>query len=105
MRGAFKLDHLQPVEPILSGKFSNFGNIVQWWSRAAAPKTGLYRKGETENGKIELSQPECERGISVPGAFKLDHLQPVEPILFCKFSNFLHFYTGCQFLLPQRGEE
>ena len=40
------------------------------------------REGKTENGKMEFSQPECESGISVPGASKLDHLQPVEPILF-----------------------
>ena len=29
----------------------------------------------------EFSQPECEIGISVPGAFKLDDLQPVKLIL------------------------
>ena len=39
------------------------------------------REGKTENGKMEFSQPECESGISVPGAFKLDHLHPVKPIL------------------------
>ena len=40
------------------------------------------RERWAENGKLEFSQPEYERSISVPGAFKLDHLQPVEPILF-----------------------
>ena len=39
----------------------------------------------------------------MPGAFKLDHLQPVEPILFPKISNSSLLYTGGQFLLPQRA--
>ena len=37
----------------------------------------------------------------MPGAFKLDHLQPFEPILFQKISNFFIFILGGQFLLPQ----
>ena len=43
------------------------------------------------------------RGVSVTGAFKLDHLQPVKPFLFPKFSNFCTFIVGGQFLLPQRA--
>ena len=39
----------------------------------------------------------------MPGAFKLDHLHPVEPILFSKFYNFFTFILGGQFLLPQRA--
>merc|ERR1739842_70987 len=34
---------------------------------------------------------------------KLDHLQPLEPILFPKFSNFFPFILGSPFLLPQRA--
>ena len=34
------------------------------------------------------------RGFSVLGAFKLDHLQPFELILFHKISNFLPFILG-----------
>ena len=41
------------------------------------------RKGNSPNSKNGWY-----RGVSVPGAFKLDHLQPVEPILYLKFSNF-----------------
>ena len=37
----------------------------------------------------------------MPGAFKLDHLQPFDPILFQLISNFLIFIQGGQFLLPQ----
>ena len=52
---------------------------------------------ECGNGKREFSQPECESGISVPGTFKLDHLQPFAPIKFWKFSNFCPFILGGQF--------
>ena len=38
----------------------------------------------------------------MPGAFKLDHLQPFKPILFRNFSNFFTFMLGSPFLLPQR---
>ena len=40
---------------------------------------------------------------SVPGAFKLDHLQPFKPILFWQFPICSIFILGGQFLLPQRG--
>ena len=39
----------------------------------------------------------------MPGAFKLDHLQPFEPILTHKIFNFFTFILGGQFLLPQRA--
>ena len=39
----------------------------------------------------------------MPGAFKLDQLQPIKPILFWKIFNFFHFILGSQFLLPQRA--
>ena len=44
-----------------------------------------------------------EKGFSVPGAIKLDHLQPVEPLLVWKNSSFFTFMLGGQFLLPQRA--
>ena len=37
------------------------------------------------------------------GSFKLDHLQPIEPILYQKIFNFFTFILGGQFLLPQRA--
>ena len=44
-------------------------------------------------------------GVSVPGAFKLDHLQPFKPILFWNFSNFWLSYPRGQFLYsPGRRE-
>ena len=39
----------------------------------------------------------------MPGTFKLDHLQPIEPFLFQKIINFFTFILGGQFLLPQRA--
>ena len=39
----------------------------------------------------------------MPGAFKLDHLQPVEPILFRNFCISFTFILGDHFLLPQRA--
>ena len=44
---------------------------------------------------------EWERQLWVPGASKLDHLQPFKPILFQNFSNFSSFILGGQFLLPR----
>ena len=90
--GAFKLDHLQPVKQILFQKFSNFlifilGSPIPYYPRA-------------KNEKRDTLHSERNTGVSVPGAFKLDHLQPVKQILFQKFSNFLIFtYWGVQFLI------
>ena len=55
-------------------------------------------KENTPNFKIGL-----DRGVSVPGPFKLDHLQPIKLILFQKIFNFFTFILGGQFLLPQRA--
>ena len=98
MPGAFKLDHLQPIKPILFPKFYNFFTFI------LEANSYYPREGKAENGKLEFSQPECERGISVPGAFKLDHLQPVKPILFPKFSNFFTFILGANSYYPREGK-
>ena len=55
------------------------------------------------NGESPNSRIEWEWQLWVPGAFKLDHLHPVKPILFSKFYNFFTFILGGQFLLPQRA--
>ena len=44
------------------------------------------RKGNSPNSRNGL-----DRGVWVPGAFELDHLQPAKPILFSKFYNFFTF--------------
>ena len=97
--GAFKLDRLQPVEPILFCKFSNFCTFILEKANSYYP---IERKAE--NGKMEISQPAVKTGHWVPGVFKLDHLQPVRPILFSKFSTFLTFILERPILItPERG--
>ena len=44
---------------------------------------------------------EWDKGFSVPGAFKLDHLQPIKTLLFPYYFNFYTFILGSYFLLPQ----
>ena len=55
-------------------------------------------KGNSSNLKIC-----CDRGVSVPGAFKLDLLQSIESILFAKIFKFFTFILGGQFLLTHRA--
>ena len=43
-------------------------------------------KGNSSNFKTEW-----DRGVWVPGVFKLDHLQPFAPLTFWNFSNFFTF--------------
>ena len=107
------LDHLQPVKPIFSPKFSNFYIFImgspilitleRWrlklgkWNSPNLSETHP-RERKAENGKIKFSQPEW-----VPGTFKLDHLQPVRPVLFPKFSNFYIFILASPILsTPER---
>ena len=44
------------------------------------------QKGIHQTPKVDETE-----GFSVPGAFKLDHLQPIEPFLFQKIFNFFTF--------------
>ena len=92
--GTFKVDHLQPVDPILFHKFSLFFTFM------LGANSYYPRESNAENGKIE-----CDRGVSVPGAYILDHLQPVDPILFHKFSNFFTFMLGAILITPERGRQ
>ena len=93
--GAIKLDHLHPVKPILFSKFYNFFTFILE-ANSYYPSGLIMRKGSSPN-----SQYGWERGVSVSGAFKLDHLQPFAQIIFLKFHNFFTFILGGQFLLPQ----
>ena len=83
--GAFKLDHLHPVKPILFSKFYNFFTFILE-ANSYYPRGLILRKGNSPNSKNG-----CDRGVWVPGAFELDHLQPAKPILFSKFYNFFTF--------------
>ena len=60
------------------------------------PRGLIWRKGNSPN-----SRKGWDSGVWVPGASKLDHLQPFAPLTFWKISNFFTFILGGQFLLPQ----
>ena len=96
MPGSFKLDHLQPAKPILFPRFSNFFTFILG-AISYYPRGLIMRKGNSPN-----SQYAWCRGVSAPGAFKLDHLQPVKPILFPRFSNFFTFILGANSYYPRR---
>ena len=53
--------------------------------------------------KIVLPLFRSPRGFPVPETFKLDHLQPVKPLLFQNLSNFFFFILGGHFFIPQRA--
>ena len=97
MPGALKLVHLQPIEPILFSKFYNFFTFIPE-ANSYYPRGLIMRKGNSSNSRNGL-----EREVSVPGAFKLDHLQPVKPILFSKFYNFFTFILGANSYYPREG--
>ena len=154
--GAFKLDHLQPNEPLLLWKIFNFFTFIlggqfllpqranygkreffqlQNWMRqrglgAWGIQTGPFaalctshilklfhlfhlhtgeansyypRRPIIRNGNSSNFKTEWDRGFSVPGAFKLDHLQPIKPLLFQYFFTFSTFILGDHFLLPQKA--
>ena len=92
--GAFKLDHLHHVEPILVSKFYNFFTFILE-ANSYYPRGLIMRKGNSPNSRNGL-----DRGVSVPGAFKLDHLHPVKPILFPKFYNFFTFILKANSYYP-----
>ena len=95
MPGAFKLDHLHPVKPLLFSKFYNSYTFILE-ANSYYPTGLIMRKGKSPNFRIGL-----DRGVSVPGAFKLDHLQPVKPILFSKFTTFSLSYWRPILITPE----
>ena len=86
-----------PLSPFCSEIFPTF-SLSYWGAHSYYPRGPIMRKGNSPNSRYGWNS-----GVSVPGAFKLDHLQPVKPFLFPKFSNFCTFILGGQFLLPQRA--
>ena len=89
-------------------KFEKFQNKMglktcRWSSLNAPGIESPQSHSYWERGNSPNSQYGWDWGVSVPGAFKLDHVQPFKPILFWNFSNFFTFILGSQFLLPQRA--
>ena len=83
----------------LLGQFCslNFPNLSLFY-RQAKSYYPTERKAE-----MGISHSGWVKGISVHGAFKLDHLHPVRPILFPKSSSF-HSDTGRTILIPPQRE-
>ena len=78
------------------GEFPTF-SLSYWEANFYYPRGLIMGKWNSSNPKSEW-----DRGFSVPGTSKLDHLHPFEPLLSWKISNFFTFILGGQFLLPQR---
>ena len=86
-----------PLNPSCLWNFPTF-SLSYWEANSYYPRGPIIRKENSSNLKSGW-----DRGFSVPGAFKLDHLHPFKPLLFWKFSKFFTFILGGQFLLPQRA--
>ena len=80
-----------------SNNFPTF-SLSYWEANSYYPRGLILRKGKSFNFRNGQ-----DRGVWVPGAFKLEHWQPVKPLLFQQFSNFFTFILGGQFLLPHRA--
>ena len=78
--GAFKLDHLHPVKPILFSKFYNFCPFILE-ANSYCPTGLIMRKGNSPNQRNGQDGEVC-----VPGAFNVDHLQPFAHLRFPKFN-------------------
>ena len=95
--GALKLGHLQPINPLLFPNFCNFYifilGAISYYARGP-----IMGKGNSSNFKTK-----CNKGFSVPRAFKLGHLHPIKPLLIPNFCNFCTFILGSHFLLSQRA--
>ena len=81
---AMWLEQDNAIAPITSLKIGN-----SYLSKTFPGK--LYEPPLMGRGNSSNLKTEWERGFSVPGAFKLDHLQPIKPLLFPNFYNFFTF--------------
>ena len=75
--------------------FTSF-SLSYWEANSYYPRGPILGKGQFLNSKTGW-----DRGFPVPGAFKLDHLQPIKPLLLPNFYKFFTFILVGQFLLPQ----
>ena len=95
--GHSKWTNCSLLNPLCSPNFPTFSLSLQE-SNSYYTRWLIMRKGNPSK-----SRNGPDREVAVPGAFKLDLVQPVEPLLFAKFSNFFTFIMGVQLLLPQRA--
>ena len=66
-----------PLSQFCSENFPTF-SLSYWEANSYYPKGPIMGRGNSSNSKTEW-----DRGFPVPRTFKLDHFQPVEPLLFC----------------------
>ena len=83
-----------PLSPFCYGNFQ-FVSPLYWEANSYYPRRLIVGKGNSHNSRNGRA-----RRVSVPGAFKLDHLQPFKPILYWQFSICFIFILGGHFLLP-----
>ena len=94
--GAPKLDHLLSFKPIFwTENFANF-SLSCWGAQSYYPRGLIMGKWISSNFRIEW-----DRGDWVPGASKLDLLQPFKPILSQIIFNFFTFILGAQSYYPR----
>ena len=86
-----------PLSPFCSQIFPTFW-LSYWGAQSYYPRGPIMRKGDSHNFRKGWG-----RWFSMPWAFKLNHLHPVEPLLFWNFSNFFIFILESPILLPQRA--
>ena len=84
-----------PLSQSCPQKFPTF-SLSYWGAHSYYPRGPIMRKGNSSN-----FQYGWDRGVSVPGAFKLDHWQPFKPILFWNFSTFSLSYWGAHSYYPR----
>ena len=87
-----------PSSPSCSQNFPTF-SLSYWEANSYYPRGLIIRKGISPNFRNGR-----DKGISVSGTFKLDHLQLIQPILFWYFCTFYAFILGSPFLLPLRPQ-
>ena len=78
--GAFKLDHLQPFKLILSQNVTTFPTFILGGSIPYYPRERKAGRSRGLKWEREVSKSGWDQGVSDPGAFKLDNLQPVKLI-------------------------
>ena len=98
-----------PLSPFCPGNVQ-FVSSLYWKANSYCPTGLIVRKGKSPNSKNEW-----DRGVSVPGAFKLDHFNAQKPILFINIfqifslsfplanSSFLVLPKSCKGVTVEKG--
>ena len=90
---------MHSFKSILFWDFLQLSHFHTGESNIIYPREPIMGKKDLSNFKIEW-----DKGFSVPGAFKQDHLQPIKLILFLNFFQIFHFHTGRPILITPEGK-